>query len=139
MNTDYYKSEHQKILEIVSQISELIKEIEQNTVNIVSLIQQMNTLFKIHLAKESKILFPYLLSFENVDNQDTINKFQYDCREILDSWELFVIKWNNPKKIIQNITQFENDWLNITSSVSSRLEDEEALLYPICESYGLRR
>lgn len=134
MNIDRFKEDHQKILNHVNELRELVHSgIAENAADIAHLIITMSSAIKLHLTAEDRLLYPAFASSKDSAISRVGRLFQSEMGDIAPAFLEFVGRWNRASRLSENPAVFREEANNIFKALHLRIQRENKELYPLAD------
>lgn len=130
-----YHRQHTEIGEIIGAISGKLDPAQLSNGGAVSICADINKLvgiFSVHTASEDDILYPEMKASPAASA--VAEQFQSEMDGLISEIEMYFLKWGSPAAVSGNPGDFVNESKSLCSSLSQRIEREDAELYPLAES-----
>lgn len=134
MNIEKFKREHIDLLTAVGALRDLVQSgVHEHTEAILKQLLSMNSVIKLHLAAEDRVLYPALSKAADPLITQTGKRFQEEMGGLAASYGAFAAKWNLASKIAGNPEGFRDDANAIFKALHQRVQRENRELYPLAE------
>jgi hypothetical protein len=132
MNIDKFQRDHARINDSVTKLRELVRSgIPANAAAICTVLLDMNTVIKLHLAAEDRFLYPALSGSSEPNAAATARQFQDEMGGIAKVYGEFAGKWLSPDKIRNGAEAFRAEANAVFKALNERIQREERALYPL--------
>lgn len=134
MNIDRLKSDHNAIMNSVTELRGLIKEgVETSTDKIAGVIVDMTGKIKLHLYSEDGVLYPVMMRSSNAKAAEMSRAYQSEMGAITNAYVAYAGKWNVGKVIAADVEGFRAESEAVFKALHQRIQRENTELYPLAE------
>lgn len=132
-NIESLKRQHTDISENIGVIKNLAKKtnFQEDSNEIAKHISLLAGKLKIHLDTEDKFLYPELLNSKDAKIKKMANDYIKEMGNLCQSFTTFKNQFNTKNKIINNLSDFKIQSVEIITSLEKRISKEDRELYPI--------
>lgn len=131
MDVTNLKRQHSEVMNLVKYILDNIKNctVDKNIDEVAKSINIISGKLEIHMLKEDKYLYPYLLSSSDAVLNTFGKKYSEEMETVSKEYEAYKLKYNTATKIKQNMNGFNSETKQIFEVLSKRIEREEKELF----------
>ena len=130
-----YRSQHEKILELMAELSAYLTEerLKGEAHEAKSILSRLAGALKVHLAMEDNSLYPRLLESKDELVRDTARRFIEEIGGIASAFNDYVNRWPKPLSIENNPVEFINESIEFFKKLKDRIHREDDILYPLVD------
>lgn len=132
-NIESLKRQHTDISEDIGIIKDLVKKtnFQEDSSEIAKHISLLAGKLKIHLDTEDKFLYPELLNSKDAKIKKMANDYIKEMGNLCQSFTVFKNQFNTKTKIINNLSDFKIQSIEIINLLEKRISKEDRELYLI--------
>lgn len=132
-NIESLKRQHIDISGNIETIKSLAKKtnFQEDSSEIAKHISLLAGKLKIHLDTEDKFLYPDLLNSKDAKIKKMANDYIKEMGSLCQSFTVFKNQFNTKTKIINNLSDFKIQSVEIINLLEKRISKEDRELYPI--------
>ena len=138
MNISNYQRQHEELKELANELAGTLDPdfLKTNASAVHSVLYKLAGKLNLHLSFEDNNLYPTLAASGNVEAQNTAKSFQDEMGGLSNAFKGYLANWANSMTIQNNPGQFIEQTKGIYEALSSRIEREESILYPLAAAVG---
>lgn len=134
MEIESFKHQHVEILSAIAALRKYAHAgIKEHAGDIAGLIVSMNTVIKVHLAVEDRVLYPALQEGEDKALADMGRHYQEEMKDIASAYIAFSRHWNTPTQVANDPEKFRAEANTVLRRVHERMQKENTEFYPAIE------
>jgi hypothetical protein len=131
MANDTYRNQHQRILELITELSkELGPKTAANAAAINSILGKLGGALAAHLAAEDNVLYPKLGADPRPQVRNIAKQFQAEMGGLKRAFSEYSYRWN-AASIATKSADFEQETRGIIKALKDRITREERDFYPV--------
>lgn len=133
--TQRYRAQHTELIAFISQIAALLQDanLSKKAAEIRSLISTLAGKLSIHLAMESKNLYPKLMAQSDPDIRALSTRYSDEMAAMLDDFTQFNHRWLTVALIEKDWGNFIAETTRIMNAIQARIERENQELYTLVD------
>lgn len=133
--TDSFRTQHDKILQIVGGIVPLLSSNNLGTDAgaVRRLLAQLTGMVSVHLAMEDNSLYPAMLTHKDARLKTTAQRYQQEMGGIKGAFENYTKKWASATSIQANPDQFVKESKSLFETLGRRIARENNELYSLLD------
>ena len=133
MDTNNLHRQHQEMLDLAAKIGAYQSQLQvkENASTISTLLSQLAGKLKMHLMVEDQFVYPKLAKHADVHIQNTSQTFANEMGDLGKAFGDYKMRYLGANKIADNAGMFIADTKNVFAALTSRMDKENRLLYPL--------
>jgi len=131
--TDNFRRQHDELVAIVTEIAGDANDAANKADAIAANLGKLSGKIRMHLTIEDKTLYPRLIGSADANTVATAKKFQDEMGDLAGVYTGFASKWQTAGDIQGNPAGFKSEFNGIVSALSTRINSENTVLYPLAD------
>ena len=134
-HTSTLRKQHDLIQALVKEIGGVLDSVdtEFGASRVMALLKRFDSLLRTHLASEDKLLYPSMMSSEDLEASQMARRYSEEMGGLVDCWDAFAQDWLDVQVIRQQPGIFIAEWKTFISALNHRIEKENFHLYPLAD------